>query len=106
MKLIDRNDLKAKIDRGENFKLVMTLSDWAFKAKHLPGSLNVTSAGDAAALLKKDDEIVVYCSDERCAASKMAFEQLNAAGYTNVRRYAGGIAEWEDNRLFQVLPPT
>lgn len=99
MKLIDRDELKLKIDRGDDFKLVMVLNEWAFNAKHIPGSLNVTSPGEATAQLSKDDEIVIYCSDEGCIASKMAFDQLSEAGYENVRRYAGGIAEWEEHGL-------
>ncbi len=99
MKLIDRDELKAKIDRGDDFKLVMVLNDWAFKVKHIPGSINVTSPEEATAQLKPDDEIVIYCSDERCVASKIAFDQLDQAGYTNVRRYAGGISDWEDHEL-------
>lgn len=99
MELIERDELKAKIDRGDDFKLVMVLNEWAFNAKHIPGSLNVTSPAEAADQLEKDDEIVIYCSDERCIASKIAFDQLSEAGYENVRRYAGGIADWEDHGL-------
>ena len=99
MKLIDRDELKAKIDRGDDFKLVMVLAEWAFRVKHIPGSINVTSPEEATAQLNSDDEIVIYCSDEHCIASKIAFDQLDKAGYTNVRRFAGGIAEWEDNGL-------
>ena len=99
MNLIDREELKAKLDRGDEFKLVMTLTDWAFQAKHIPGSLSVTKAEDAAALLNKDDEIVVYCSDEKCIGSRVAYDQLTRGGYTNVRRYAGGISEWEEHGL-------
>ncbi len=99
MNPIDREELKAKLDRGDDFKLVMALSDWAFRAKHIPGSLSVTNAAEAAALLDKDDEIVLYCSDERCIASRTAHDQLTRAGYKNVRRYAGGIADWEEHGL-------
>jgi hypothetical protein len=82
MNLIDRNELKAKLDRGDNFKLVMTLTDWAFQAKHIPGSSNLASAGDVSTLLGKDDEIVVYCSDENCIGSKVAYDQLTWGGVT------------------------
>jgi hypothetical protein len=34
MNLISREELKKKIDNNEEFKLVMTLSDFAFNAKH------------------------------------------------------------------------
>ena len=99
MNLISRDELKEKIDRGDEFKLVMTHSDWGFKAKHIPGSLNLSQANQAAELLDLTDEIVIYCSDEKCAASRFAFEQLISAGYKNVRRYAGGIDDWEANGL-------
>ena len=99
MDLIDRDELKAKLDRGDEFKLVMALSDWAYQAKHIPGSLNVTNSADAASLLEKDDEIVLYCSDENCIGSRSAYDQLTRAGYSNVRRYAGGIADWEEHGL-------
>jgi len=99
MNLIDRDELKTKLDRGDDFKLVMTLTEWPFQAKHIPGSLNLANAGDVSTLLEKDDEIVVYCSDENCIGSKVAYDQLTRAGYGNVRRYAGGIADWEEHDL-------
>jgi hypothetical protein len=29
------------IDRGDNFKLVMILGEWAYRANHIPGSLHL-----------------------------------------------------------------
>ena len=43
---ISRDELKAKLDRGDDFKLVFTLGDWAFQAKHIPGSLNISNPDD------------------------------------------------------------
>ena len=60
MDLITREELKTKLDRGDDFKLVMSLGEWAFRAKHIPGSLNVSNPEKAAMLLKPEDEIVVY----------------------------------------------
>lgn len=40
MNIIERDALKARIDRGDDFKLVMVLSAWAFEAKHIPGSID------------------------------------------------------------------
>jgi rhodanese-related sulfurtransferase len=96
MKTIDREELRAKLERGDEFKLVMTMSDWAFNAKHIPGSINVYTEAVGLELLDTDDEIVVYCSYEDCIASRMAYEILRKHGYTNVRRYTGGIADWEE----------
>ncbi len=57
---IDRDELKAKLDRGDEFKLVMVLGEWGFRAKHIPGSLNVGSPDQVPRMLDPMDEIVVY----------------------------------------------
>jgi rhodanese-related sulfurtransferase len=93
---IDRDELKAKLDRGDEFKLAMTLHAWAFEAAHIPGSISVTSPTEAASQLDPEDEIVVYCSDVDCVASKIAYRALREAGFANVRRYAGGLSDWQD----------
>jgi rhodanese-related sulfurtransferase len=95
MKLITREELKEKINRGDDFKLVMTLSEWAFRAKHIPGSLHVDRPENAEGVLDPEDEIVVYCSNPACTASQMAYHFLVNKGYENVRRYAGGVQDWE-----------
>lgn len=95
MNLISRDELKSKLDRGDDFKLVMTLAEWAFETSHIPGSINVTSTEQAEALLDRDDEIVVYCSDPLCIASQAAYRFLTANGYEDVRRYAGGLSDWQ-----------
>jgi len=95
MNVISREELKAKLDRGDNFKLVMTLNEWAFNARHIPGSINISRMEDATRLLDPEDEIVVYCSDPACIASQAAYQYLVKWGYKNVRRYSGGLAEWD-----------
>jgi len=96
MNLITREELKQKIDNQDSFKLAMTLGDFGFKSKHIPGSIQVDSPEKAKDLLSIHDEIVVYCSGPQCAASIVAYELLTKAGYKNVRRYAGGIPDWEE----------
>jgi len=46
--------------------------------------------------LDENDEIVVYCSDVACVASKYAYLGLVEHGYTNVRRYEGGLCDWAE----------
>jgi rhodanese-related sulfurtransferase len=43
-----------------------------------------------------EDEIVVYCSGVACVSSMMAYKTLVDEGFKNVRRFAGGLPEWED----------
>ncbi len=96
MNLITREELKEKLDRGDDFKLVCALSEWAYRAKHIPGSLHIDHPSKVTELLDKPDEIVVYCSDIHCPASKYFYHILTSSGYENVRRYEGGIIDWED----------
>ena len=99
MELIERDELKAKIDRGDDFKLVMVLGEWAFNAKHIPGSMNIFDPKKATELLAPDDEIVLYCSNPACPASIFAYHLLTTGGYEHVQRYAGGIYDWEQAGL-------
>ena len=96
MNLITREELHAKLDRREQLKLVMTLSANAYLAKRIPSSLHFETIEEALEALDRDEEIVVYCSNIACAASIRAYYLLERAGYTHVRRYPGGIADWED----------
>lgn len=94
IKTIEREELRAKLDRGDDFKLIMAMHEWGFRAARIPGSLHYSTVEDADKDLARDDEIVVYCTDPSCVASQFAYQWLIEAGYTNVRRYAGGLSDW------------
>jgi 3-mercaptopyruvate sulfurtransferase SseA len=95
MDLISTQELKEKLDRGDDFKLVMTLGEWEYNAKHIPGSLRVSTVEEALEALDPKDEIVLYDSGPLCPASRMACTVLKHHGYQRLRRYAGGLEEWE-----------
>jgi rhodanese-related sulfurtransferase len=46
-----------------------------------------------------DDQVIVYCSNVDCLASVALYRDLVKRGYRNVRRYAGGLLDWEDAGL-------
>jgi rhodanese-related sulfurtransferase len=100
VRTIERDELTRKLDaKDPRFKLVMTLGDWEFRTKHIPGSLHFKDAAEMLSTLRKDDEIVVYCTNPPCLASVAAYHRLVQEGYTSVRRYAGGIEDWENAGL-------
>jgi rhodanese-related sulfurtransferase len=99
IRTIGRDELKAKLDRGDDVKLVMALNRWAYDAKHIPGSLHFDTPDALYAALRPDDEIVVYCSQRDCLSSVAMYRDLVARDYQNVRRYSGGLMEWEDAGL-------
>jgi rhodanese-related sulfurtransferase len=100
VRTIDRDELLRKLEvKDPRFKLVMALAEWEFRTKHIPGSLYFKDASDMLSALRKDDEIVVYCTNPPCLASVAAYHRLRQEGYQDVRRYAGGIEDWESAGL-------
>jgi len=96
---IGREELKARLDRGELIKLIMALNRWAFDAKHIPGSRHFDNPDELYSALREDDELIVYCSNVDCLSSVALYRALVERGYHNVRRYAGGLIDWEDAGL-------
>lgn len=99
VRVITRDELKERLGSGEPIRLVMALNEWAFRAKHIPGSEHFDTAGETFASLGRDDEIVVYCTSPECHASIALYWALVDAGYTDVSRYAGGLTDWESAGL-------
>ncbi len=99
IRMIGRDELKAKLDRADDFKLIMALTRWAFDAKHIPGSVHFDTPDELYAAIRPDDEIVVYCSNVDCLSSVALYRELVRRGYRNVRRYSGGLLDWEDAGL-------
>ncbi|HEX9642268.1 MAG TPA: rhodanese-like domain-containing protein [Candidatus Krumholzibacteria bacterium] len=99
IRTISRDELKQKLDRGDDFKLIMALNRWAYEAKHIPGSLHFDAPRELYAAIQPDDEIVVYCSHVDCLSSVALYRDLVRRGYQHVRRYAGGLLDWEDADL-------
>lgn len=95
MKTIEREELKNKLDSGEDFKLVMTLSEWAYNAKHIHGSMFIPNPQECLERLDREEEIILYCSNETCIASITAYKTLENNNYTNIRRFSGGLLDWE-----------
>ena len=92
--LIDTRELKEKLDRGDVFKVVMSLGEWEYRTTHIPGSMRVSTVQEALEALDSADEIVFYDSGPPCPASRMAFRILKNHGYERVRCYAGGLEAW------------
>src|SRR5205809_4277523 len=84
IRTISREELKSKLDRGDDFKLIMALNRWAFEAKHIPGSLHFDRPAELYDAVKPNDEVVVYCSNLDCLSSVALYRDLVRRGYRNV----------------------
>jgi rhodanese-related sulfurtransferase len=67
VKHIDRDELRAKLDRGDPIVLLEVLAPRYYRHSHLPGALNLPPGNTAEMapdlLPDKEAEIVLYCWD-------------------------------------------
>lgn len=64
MKTITREDLKEKIDRGDEFVLLEVLSEASYRRAHLPGAIRFQDMDLIPDLLSDNmAEVVAYCSN-------------------------------------------
>ena len=113
--LVTAVELKAELDEGKALILVDAMPlEASYNKGHLPGAKQFLfpietmspwdeeltagkSQADYVALLGEDKQasIVVYCGFTKCARSHNAAVWALGSGYTNVRRFAGGINAWK-----------
>ncbi len=79
-----------------------------YAAEHIGGAIDFALddvAGQAARHIDRfDRRVILYCSDAKCLGSEFIGTLLVQAGYTNVGRYAPGIAGWREAGLPTVGP--
>jgi rhodanese-related sulfurtransferase len=64
VKTITREELKAKMDRGEEFVLLEVLSEDSYRRAHLPGAIRFQDVSLAPELLPdRGKQIIAYCSN-------------------------------------------
>ena len=93
MKEISVQELKEKMDKGEDFQLIDVREEFEYEVSNLGGTLiplgGILIEADKIA---KDKPVIVQCrSGKRSAAAIMQLEQL---GYTNLYNLQGGIMAW------------
>jgi rhodanese-related sulfurtransferase len=100
---INRDELREKLERGDEFVLVDALSPMSYATSHLPGAINLPPESvDGRAQRRIPDratEIVVYCSDVACDSSVVVANRLIELGYVNVSHYAEGKNDWVEAEL-------
>ena len=93
---IDAVELKAKIDRGDDFVLVDVREPHEYRIGNIP-TAKLIPLGDLPKRVKElnpDDEIVCHCKMGGRSAKAVAF--LKQSGFKNVRNMTGGILAWSD----------
>lgn len=103
MDAIGCDELRAKLERGDELVIVDALPPMSYAHSHLPGAINLPPARVDASVARRipdrDAEIVVYCANPGCTDSTGTADALVALGYGNVRHYPGGKDEWRERGL-------
>ena len=96
VKTITKEELSRKLATGEPVQVVNVLSPDYYKLGIIKGSKKIPldELDGRIGELDKTKEVVTYCANYMCTASRQAARDLAAKGF-NVRAYEGGIEEWK-----------
>ncbi len=96
MKVINVDELKAKIDSGEDVNLVDVREPHEYEEANIGGRLVPLGKVQTMQVEEledlKDKEVIVYCRSGR--RSMMACQMLEQAGFKNTYNLEGGILAW------------
>jgi sulfur-carrier protein adenylyltransferase/sulfurtransferase len=89
-------ELKAKLDRGDNFRLIDVREPYEWDICRIPGATLIPLGQLPARLSELDsaDEIVLQCKSG--ARSARALKMLQEAGFGKLANVEGGIAAWAE----------
>jgi sulfur-carrier protein adenylyltransferase/sulfurtransferase len=94
--VIDVTEVKAKLDRGDQFALIDVREPHEYQIARIPGA-QLIPLGDLPKRLNELDpslEIVAHC--KMGGRSQKAVDFLKSQGFQNVRNMTGGILAWSD----------
>jgi sulfur-carrier protein adenylyltransferase/sulfurtransferase len=90
-------ELKAKIDRGDDFVLIDVREPEEYAIARIPGSrlIPLRTVPERINELSSADDIVVHCRSG--VRSGQAVEFMKQAGYRRVKNLVGGILRWSED---------
>ncbi len=95
---IDVAKAKVLFDTGVPFVDVRNDKDW--KAGRIPGAVHLEYVTDysvraLSAILKKDKNVVFYCTGSKCLHSAQAAQKAVEWGFKNVFYFRDGLVAWQ-----------
>jgi rhodanese-related sulfurtransferase len=101
LECIDKNELLKRINERANFVLVDTVGKYNGNRFKIKGAKTIPYPeviGRRKELIPYK-EIIIYCKNKDCKASKKVALGLKLLNITDVKVYEGGIDEWIENNL-------
>ncbi|NJN27438.1 MAG: rhodanese-like domain-containing protein [Cyclobacteriaceae bacterium] len=94
MKEITVQELKTKMDNGEDFQLIDVREDKERNFTHIGGDhIVMASVANHINKISKDKQVVVYCRSGARSGQVVNFLEANH-GFTNLYNLKGGILAW------------
>ena len=87
---------------GTPVKIVDVLGEDHYRREHIKGAISLPLGKIdkyADRRLRRDERIVVYCTDITCHAGEKAADKLAAKGFPRVYDYAGGLEDYKQAGL-------
>ena len=93
---IDVKEVKAKLDRGDNFVLIDVREPHEYQICNIPGAklIPLGEVPQAVGELDPNADIVIHCKSGMRSAKACGI--LRQAGFQHVRNMKGGILAWSD----------
>ena len=107
---IDRDELHARMERGDELVLVDALGPISYGAAHLPGAINIppdrVDAVAARRIPNPDTLVVVYCAGADCVSSVEVAERLSswATATSSITRVESGTGRMPASRSSRRSP--
>lgn len=105
--LISTEDIKKKLDAGEDMVIIDTMPEDSYHKNHIPGAVGAVLPGKMEevdperrrAFVKalgenKNKPVIIYCGRVSCYRSHVGALIAKEEGFTNVLRHPGGIDAW------------
>lgn len=89
---ISAEELKKRLDNGDDILVIDTRNSTIYDLKHIPRAIMKPDSFDEVA---HDQEIIAYCSCPNESESASLALRLYGDGYTNVSVLLGGWNSWE-----------
>ena len=99
--VIDRDEVRRRLAAGAAV-LIEVMPEEEFRRGHIAGAVNIPLERIGATCRQRyqpDQQLILYCADQACAASGLAARKLAFFGFHDVLEYSAGKQDWRDAGL-------
>ena len=100
-RVVDRTEVERLLAEGDAV-LIEVMPEEEFRRSHIAGAVNIPLERIGATCRERyrtDQQLILYCADQACAASDLAARKLTFFGFHDVLEYGAGKQDWQDAGL-------